>query len=630
MDALHKYIEHKAYNMRVSSLIESAAAGSGHPTSCLSAADIVAVLFFNTMHFDLENFENPDNDRFILSKGHASALLYAVWKELGKLTQQDLLTYRQFDSVLEGHPTFRFAYTEAATGALGTGLSIAVGQALAAKLGKKTYYTYVLLGDGEVTEGANWEAVQVAYHYKLDNLIAIIDCNRLAQSDATIFAHDVERYKKIFTAFGWYAVVVDGHSVEQLMVAFKQVRAIKDQPIIIIAKTFKGHGIEFAQNRLGFHGKAFTNEQLSQALHQLKESFSSASAPVHYDWQHTMPKATVSTAWVKDSDRASVQPEYAPGMSIATRKAYGQTLAQLGDCYENIVSLDADVKNSTYADIFEKKHPTRFFQCYIAEQNMVGMAIGFARRGYIPFVSTFASFFARAYDHIRMAAIGKSPLRLVGSHAGISIGQDGPSQMALEDIALMRCLPESVVLYPCDAVSTSRLMKEMVKYNKGISYLRTTRMDTPVIYDADELFFIGGCKVLRQSSQDHLCVIGAGITVFEALKAYEHLKNLSTPIMITVIDCYSIKPLDKQTIVAAARAAHNTIITVEDHYIQGGMGEAIVSALGNYNVTIHNLAVTALPRSGQPEELLAWAGIDAHAIIQKVIESIDIDGSLKK
>lgn len=610
------FIAHKAYNLRLSSLIESGAAGSGHPSTCLSAADIVATLFFYSMKFDPDNFENPNNDRFILSKGHASALLYAAWKELGKITADDLLTYRQFNSVLEGHPTFRFAYTEAATGALGTGLSVGVGQALTAQLNTMDYTTYVLLGDAEMAEGAIWEAIQVAAHYKLDNLVGIIDCNRLGQSEPTLFGHDVTHFATILEAFGWQTFIIDGHSIADLITTFDAAHVKNKKPKIIIAKTFKGYGVTFAQDKEGFHGKAFTNGDLEEALKELSNSFKN---DIHYSgsyqYKPTLPQPRIEQ---KKITLPLTIPLANFTEEIATRKAFGLALAQLGAVCNTIIALDADVKNSTYTELFEKKFPERFFQCFVAEQNMVGMAIGFARRGYIPFVSTFAAFFSRAHDHIRMAAIGKSPLRLVGSHAGISIGQDGPSQMGLEDIAMMRCLPESIVLYPCDGVSTHALVEQMANYTTGISYLRTTRANTPLFYTKNELFPIGGCKVLRSSALDTACIVAAGITVFEALKAYDFLRNKN--IHISIIDCYSIKPLDATTIINVARSSGNTIITVEDHYIQGGLGEAVCAKLHNTGIQITMLAVTELPRSGKPEELLAWAHIDAETIIKMVMK----------
>ncbi|TET06873.1 transketolase [Candidatus Dependentiae bacterium] len=620
MNQLKQFLEHKAYNLRVSSIRMTSNAGSGHPTSCLSAADLVAALFFYAMHFDPKHIDNPDNDRFILSKGHASPILYAVWKELGALTEKDLLTYRHLDSTLEGHPTLRFPYAEAATGSLGIGLSIGAGMSFAARLDKRDFYTYVLLGDSEITEGCIWEAIEIAAYYKLHNLVGVLDCNRLGQSTETIHGYNVDRYKAKFEAFGWKSIVIDGHNMNQIMEALDKARKDTDQPTMIIAKTFKSYGVEQAEDKLSFHGKAFKKEQLPNILKELKQRFSdAASYNGDYKWKPKLPKGK-SEKSKTCIDIKLQDPSYKHNEEIPTRKVYGQTLAKLGDVCDRIISLDGEVKNSTFAEIFEAAHPDRFIQCFIAEQNMVGMAVGLNRRGFIPFVSTFGAFFTRAFDQIRMAAIGTANLRLVGSHAGVSIGQDGPSQMALEDISMMRSLPGSIVLYPCDAVSTYKLVHQMLEYTKGISYLRTTRMATPVIYSAHEKFPIGGCKLLRQSTKDKACIIGAGITVFEALKAYELLKNEN--ISVSIIDLYSIKPLDTNTIISVAQKAGNKVITVEDHYLEGGLGQAVLYALRNSDIYIDCLAVNQLPRSGKPEELLALCDIDAHAIIKKVKQLI--------
>lgn len=613
-ESVEKLINRVAYSMRCWSVMAPAQVGSGHVTSSLSAADIVAVIFFYAMHYDLHSYENPDNDRFILSKGHAAPLLYAAWHEVGLLTDAEMLTYRHFDSDLEGHPTRRFKYAEAATGSLGIGLSIGVGEALCAKLDKRNYRTYVLMGDSESSEGSVWEAVQLAAHYKLDNLICFIDVNDLGQSTQTILDYDITRYIDIFTAFGWHVLSVDGHDVVALMAVIDQAHEVIGKPVMIIAKTVKGYGVDFAAARQGFHGKAFTGEKAKVALEQLAKNFPDAAHDTHeYGWQPKHPQQSLLTYTGDCSIIALPKSVYKKGMMVATRKAYGQSLALLGDSCDAVVSLDAEVKNSTYADIFEAVHPERFFQCFVAEQNMVGMGIGFERRGRMPFISTFSSFFSRAHDQIRMAAIGQSALRLVGSHCGVSIGEDGPSQMGLEDIAIMRCLPNSIVLYPSDATSTHYLVEQMARYDKGISYLRTTRMETPVLYGPDERFPVGGCKILKKSENDVACVIGAGVTLFEALRAYEILAKEN--IFISVIDLYSIKPLDSSQVISVAKSSNNTIITVEDHYPEGGIGEAVRSVVGNHGLDVHSLAVTRLPRSGKPDQLLAFEGINAEAIV---------------
>lgn len=613
MDQLQQFLAHKAYNLRVSSLIQSAHAESGHPTSCLSAADIVAVLFFHVMQYDPKAFENPNADRFILSKGHASALLYAVWKEVGVLTEQDLLTYRDFDSKLEGHPTFRFPYTEAATGSLGIGLSIGVGEALAGKMNNRTYKTYVLMGDSEISEGSIWEAAQLASYNKLNNLIGIVDCNRLGQSTETMVGAHVDVYANRFEAFGFTPFVVDGHNIEALLNVFEQVQYITDKPIVIIAETIKGYGLDI-EDKQGYHGKGFSQKELPTLLTQIRTCFADEVEDTSsYVWHPKNPPA--ENPIDKNPSIKITPPTYKRDDKIATRKAYGTALVAIGNACEQVVSLDAEVKNSTYAELFEQAYSNRFVQCFVAEQNMVSMGVGMQRRGKIPFISTFGAFLTRAHDQIRMAAIGISPLRIVGSHAGVSIGQDGPSQMALEDIALMRALPNSVVLYPSDATSTHYLVEHMANHHDGISYLRTTRMETPVLYDTQETFSIGGCKVLKESDQDVACVVAAGVTLHEALKAYELLKK--EHIFIAVVDLYSIKPVDTKTLIRLG-AKNNTIITVEDHYQEGGLGEAVRSALADTEITIHSLAVTKLPRSGKPEELLAWCNIDAQAIINIV------------
>lgn len=615
---LKAFLEYKAFNLRKASLLMTTLAGSGHPTSCLSGADLVAALFFYAMYYDPNNSENPNNDRFILSKGHAAPLLYAAWQQVGVISQEELFTYRKIDSVLEGHPTRRFPYTQVATGALGIGLSIGAGMALSALLHKRSFYTYVLLGDGELAEGSIWEAAELASFYRLHNLVALVDCNRLGQSDESLHGHHVDRYAKKFEAFGWKTEIIDGHDMIQIMSALDKARAHKDQPTAIIAKTFKGHGVEMLENKEHWHGKVVSKADINTALEQLETRFPAA---VHYqdnyDWKPQLPAAVSNDGTIQCRDTEIPDVVYKKNDSIATRRAYGNALVAAGRACPAIVSLDGDVKNSTFAELFEAKFPERFFQCFIAEQNMVSMGVGFDRCGDIPFISTFAAFFSRAHDQIRMAAIGTANIRLVGSHAGVSIGADGPSQMGLEDIALMRALPDSIVLYPCDAVSTHQLVGLMVTYNKGISYLRTTRMETPVLYESDERFSIGGCKILRQSANDKVCIIAAGVTVFEALDAYEQLKQQG--VMVSVIDLYSIKPIDAQTVIQVGGASGNRIITVEDHYLQGGMGQAVAYELRNTPITLECLAVTKLPRSGEPKQLLAWAGIDATAIVNAVL-----------
>lgn len=618
LHGLKKFLEHKAYKMRVESLQMTTQAGSGHPTSALSAADMVAALFFYAMRFDPENIKNPNNDHFILSKGHAVPILYAAWKELGQLTQNELLTYRQFGSPLEGHPTARLEYVEASTGSLGTGLGIGAGKALADRLDKRENYTYVLMGDSELTEGSIWEAAEIAAHYKLSHLVGIVDCNRLGQSTETIHGWHAQRYAQKFEAFGWKTVVIDGHDMLQIASALDKARASHDHPTMIIAKTIKGYGVDRVENKEGFHGKVFSKKELEEILPQMEARFTTAAANGNsFQWKPHIP--VVKNSDLQKNEEIIFHPiNYKKGELIATRLAYGQALAHLGGVSKRLVVLDAEVKNSTFADIFEQKYPDRFFQCFIAEQNMVSMGVGFARSNKLPFISTFACFLTRAHDQLRMAAIDQSALKVCGSHAGVSIGQDGPSQMGLEDIAMMRTIPESIVLYPADAQSTQALVAQMAQYDKGISYLRTTREKTPVIYDEHESFEIGGCKVLYSTNADNLLIVAAGITLHEAIKAREQL--LQEGISVAIIDLYSIKPLDTVTLEKIAKTSSEKIITVEDHYLQGGLGQTVAAALVNKGFEVHNLAVTQLPMSGNPDQLLAWAGIDAQAIVKKVRE----------
>lgn len=618
MRADNMFLEHIAYNMRRSILLETSTAGSGHPTSALSATDIVAALFFNTMRIDLVHPENPDNDRFILSKGHASPVLYAAYKELGILSEAELLTYRQFSSVLEGHPMPRFKWSEAATGSLGQGLSIGVGMALAARIDNREFKTYVLMGDSELSEGSVWEAAELAAYYKLQNLVGIIDCNRLGQSGETMHGYHTERYAKKFEAFGWKTFIIDGHDMQEIIGACDKTQKMRDCPSIIIAKTIKGYGVAEAENKNGFHGKVFKKDELPKLLDQLKERFSCAA---HYyveqSWKPLLPQQMPYAHISNNCTEVQLKdPTYERGKQEMTRKAFGQALASLGGICQDVVVLDAEVKNSTYTDLFESKYPERFIESFIAEQCMIGMAVGLQKRGKIPFCATFGAFFTRAFDQIRMAAIGNNALRLVGSHAGVSIGEDGPSQMALEDIAMMRTVFGSIVLYPSDAVSTWKLVNQMVRYDQGISYLRTTRMELPIIYQPTDEFVVGGCKVLMQSEQDKVCVIAAGVTLHEAVKAYHEL--LKEGISISVIDLYSIKPLDQKTILAVASASNKKIITVEDHYLEGGLGQAVICALANSDITVSCLAVEKMARSGKPEELLDYEKINAQAIIAEV------------
>ncbi len=586
-------------------------AGSGHPTSSLSATElIVGLMFGGTFRFDADHPENPNNDRLLFSKGHASPLLYALWTAAGKISEEELMTYRQFGSPLEGHPTVAFRYTEAATGSLGQGLSVGVGMAMNAKfLDKLPYRTYVLLGDSEMSEGSQWEAIQIADYYHLDNLIGIIDVNRLGQRGQTMYGHNLDAYRKRISAFGWETVEIEGHSFPEILDAYEQGLKADGKPVIIIAKTIKGKGVLSVEDQNGRHGVALKQAEFEQALKDI--------GPVDKSIRGEIAKPENLKPFVPEARKAEPV-HYAAGESIATRKAYGKALVRIYPEFPNIVSLDGEVSNSTGAETFKEEYPDRFFEMFIAEQNMVDVALGLARRGKIPFVSTFAAFMSRAFDQIRMSQYSDANLKYVGSHAGVSIGQDGPSQMGLEDIASFRTILDGVVLYPADAVSTDRLVEAAARH-KGIVYIRTTRASTPIIYDSDEQFEIGGSKTLRKSEGDVVAVVAAGITLHEALKAYEELRKEN--ISIRVIDLYSIKPLDLETLQGAARET-GRILTVEDHYAEGGIGEAVKDVLSLSGFPVWSLAVRRTPKSGKPQELLDYEEISSRGIVSKVKEII--------
>jgi transketolase len=595
-----------ANQLRIHSITATTAAGSGHPTSCCSAADVVAALFFGHMKYDAKNPHFYNNDRFILSKGHAAPLLYAAWAENGFVPAAELAKLRQFGNDLEGHPTPRLAFADVATGSLGQGLGVGVGVALSARQDKLDFNTYVLLGDGEIAEGAVWEAASLAGHYKLSNLIAIVDANRLGQSQATAFGHDIGVYVKRFESFGWRVETLDdGHDMEEIMEVLSGV-GLDERPLAIIAKTYKGAGVSFLQDKDGWHGKPLNAEEAAKAIAELQPSAKSGLGVA-------IPAPTALPAPNLAAPASYPAISYKLGDKIATREAYGAALVRVGGANPAVVAMDGDTKNSTYAEKFFKTFPDRFTECFIAEQNLVAVAIGFGTRGHVPFASTFATFFTRAADQIRVAGISMANLKLVGSHVGISIGEDGPSQMALEDIAMMRSVQGSSVLYPADAVATEKLLEEMAK-TRGIQFLRTSRPKTPVIYGNDEQFPIGGAKVLREGTK--VTIVSAGVTLFEALKAADTLK--AEGITVTVIDAYSVKPLGKDVILAAAKKTGNVVITVEDHYPEGGLGDAVAGELSSEGVKVHKLAVNGLPRSGKAEELMAAFGIDAAAIVKKV------------
>ncbi|HEU5381936.1 MAG TPA: transketolase [Ktedonobacteraceae bacterium] len=600
-----------AQQLRVDSIRCTTTAGSGHPTSSMSAADLMAVLMAKYLHYDFENPQNPNNDHLIFSKGHAAPLLYSMYKAAGAITDEELLTLRKFGSRLEGHPTPVLPWVDVATGSLGQGLPIGVGIALVAKYVEKLpYKIFVVLGDSEMAEGSIWEAFDHASHYKLDNVVGILDCNRLGQRGETELGWNTAAYAERAKAFGWTPIVIDGHNYEEIDHAFSHAVTANGQPTLIIAKTLKGKGFSLVENKDGWHGKALSKEQAEQAIQELDPQARSQTYPVQ--------KPAAAQPAPEAARKPIELPQYKPGDSQATRKAYGDALKALGDANPDVLVVDGEVSNSTYAEEFAKAFPDRFFEQYIAEQQMVAAAVGMSVRHKIAFASTFAAFFSRAYDFIRMAAISRANIRLCGSHAGVSIGEDGPSQMALEDLAMMRAVFGSTVLYPSDANQTAQLVACMAEHD-GIVYLRTTREKTPVIYGPDETFAVGGSKVVRQSTSDEATVVAAGITLHEALKAYEQLKGQG--ILVRVIDAYSVKPIDTETLFAAAEDAGNKILTVEDHWPEGGLGEAVMDAFSKRDGTppaIVKLAVQSMPGSGTPAELLEEAGISAHHIVQAV------------
>ncbi len=599
-----------ATRLRIDSVRSTSEAGSGHPSTCCSAAEIMAALFFGEMRYDARDPGNEDNDRFVLSKGHAAPILYAAWAEAGIIPRDAQLTLRRLDSDLEGHPTPRLPWVDVATGSLGQGLCAAVGIALNARRIASEYRTYVLMGDGETAEGSVWEAAAVAAHERLDSMCAIVDVNALGQSQPTQWQHDMQAHATRWSAFGWHALVIDGHDLPAVLDALDQARRTKGRPTVILARTLKGKGISVMEGKGGWHGKAVKKgEELDKALGELQAQFVPEDAPLQ------RPAAPGRRSRPAAKPARLEAPAYTLGDSVATREAYGHAIARLGAADDRVVALDADVKNSTFSEKFEQQHPERFYETFIAEQVMIGAAMGLAARGAIPFPSTFAAFLTRAYDFIRMAAISNVNVKMAGSHAGVSIGEDGPSQMALEDLAMMRAQPNIAVLYPSDAVSTERLVETMA-YHPGPAYMRTSRPKTPVIYGPDETFEIGGLKILRQSSSDVATIIGAGITLFEALKAHEELKTQD--VNVRVVDLYSLQPIDAASLIRCAQESNGRLITVEDHYPAGGIGDAVASAVAGHGFTVTRLAVHEIPRSGMPDQLVDHYGISARHIVAAV------------
>ncbi|MGW7299099.1 transketolase [Streptomyces sp. NPDC054829] len=589
--------------LRVDSVRASAAAGSGHPSSSMSAADLMAVLLAHHFRYDPDRPAHPGNDRFVLSKGHASPLMYAAFKAAGLIDDAELLTFRTLGSALEGHPTpRRLPWVETATGSLGQGLPVGVGIALAgARLDRTGYRVWVLCGDSELAEGSVWEAAEQAAYEHLDNLTAIVDVNRLGQRGPTRYGHDLDAYARRFAAFGWHTVEVDGHDVDAVDRAYGEARSTKGQPTVILARTLKGKGVASVEDREGLHGKPLKDADEAVAeLGGRRENRIRLQEPPDVRMLHA----------VRTGDHEP--PAWDLGEEVPTRDAYGKALAALGTGRGDVVALDGEVGDSTRAELFAKEHPDRYFECYIAEQQMVAAAVGLASRGWVPYATTFAAFLTRAHDFVRMASISGSGINLVGSHAGVAIGQDGPSQMGLEDLAMMRAVHGSTVLYPCDANQTARLVATMAGLD-GVRYLRTSRGKTPVIYPPDEEFPVGGSKVLRSSPTDRLTLVAAGVTVHEALDAAALLEREG--IAARVIDLYSVKPVDRT---ALRRAAEETgcLITMEDHREEGGLGDAVLDAFtdGRPVPRLVRLAVRTMPGSASPDEQLSAAGIDAESI----------------
>jgi transketolase len=603
------FVGEVAQQIRVDGIRCSTKAGSGHPTSSMSAADLIAVLGARHLRYDFSRPKLPENDHLIFSKGHASPLLYGFYKAAGAISDEELMTYRTHGSRLQGHPTPIIPWVDVATGSLGQGIAIAVGVALAGKyLDRLPFHVWVLCGDSELAEGSVWEALDKAGHYGLSNFTAIFDVNRLGQRGPTEYEWDLEVYRQRVEAFGCRPIVIDGHDLHEIDEAFTSARDGGDRPNVVIARTIKGKGFKEIENKDGWHGKALPPDLAEKAIAEL--------GGIRDLRIHVRAPESAGAASPAATDEPVTLPTYAAGDKVATRKAYGDTLRALGARHD-VVALDGEVSNSTHADEFKASYPDRFFEMFIAEQQLVASAVGLSVRGYKPFASTFAAFFARAYDFIRMAGVSEVSIRLSGSHAGCEIGADGPSQMALEDLAAMRAVHTSTVLYPSDPVSTAKLVAQMADL-RGISYIRTTRGAYPVLYGNDDEFPVGGSKVLRQSDRDAVTLIGAGVTLHACLDASDRLAKSGTK--CRVIDCYSVKPIDVATLRDASAATEGRLVVVEDHYPQGGLGAAVMEALALEATPprVTHLAVRGLPGSGTPEELMATAGIDADAIVAAV------------
>jgi transketolase len=649
-DALARRIRHDILTM-------TTRAASGHPTSSLSAVELMTILFFKYLRYDLSDPKNPSNDRVIFSKGHASPLYYALYAAAGVISAKELEGYRLFDSVLEGHPTPRFRYTEAATGSLGQGLSIGLGEALALRLVHSSQFTvhgktnssfamnnepltmnkiprvFVLAGDGELAEGSVWEAAAAASYKKVTNLFLFVDINRLGQSDPTMYAHDLSIYEKRFAAFGWRVVTIergnDMAAVEAAWADAVQGSSLHTAPTVVLAKTQKGAGISVVADKDGWHGKPLPKDMLDAALAELGEVDLTLTGSVQKPSSDVIPGVTRNPSLSKTGSQLGGWDDKLDygDKPVATRRAFGNALKRLGELHPELVVTDGDVKNSTYTELFGKAYPDRFFELFIAEQNMAGVAVGLSARGYHPVVSSFACFLTRAADQLRMASLSGANILVNGSHAGVSIGEDGSSQMGLEDLAVFRAIGGSTVLYPSDAISTERLV-ELALEQKGIVYIRTSRPETPILYSADDTFALGGSRVFdSEGLKPTVTVVAAGVTLHEALSAQKTLN--AEGVGVRVIDCYSIKPIDVATLKKAATETQ-AIIVVEDHYPEGGLGEAVMSALSESSsrrVPIISLAVRKVPRSGRGTELMAYEEIDASAILKAVQSILSLRGS---
>jgi transketolase len=605
-----KMIEEKARILCIHSMRMTTAAGSGHPTSCLSCAEIMAAVFFHAMKFDPKKPNAIEGDRFVMSKGHAAPILYAALAESGVFPVGRLMTLRKIDSELEGHPTPLIPGVDAATGSLGQGLSVGAGLAIGAKRAGSPARIYVVMGDGEMAEGEVWEAAAFAAHAGVTNLTAIADVNALGQSQRTMYQHDMDVYREKFEAQGWRTEIIDGHDTAAVMGALDRARTATDKPTAILARTIKGHGVSFLADKDGWHGKPLSPEQLEKALAEMPPT-----PPLVPEDGHSYARTSLP---VPPDFPAPPAPDYKDGATIATREAYGVALQKLGLVNPHVVAVDGDVKNSTFSETIEKDSPNKLIEGYIAEQNMVALSVGLAAQGMVPFAATFACFLSRAYDQVRMAAVSRASIKLCGSHCGVSIGEDGPSQMGLEDLAMFRAIPGATVFYPSDGFSAERLTETAARI-PGISYIRTSRPKTLNLYTANEEFPVPGFKVLRQSENDAATIVAAGITLHESLKAYDQLK--AKGISVRVIDLYCVKPLDGQKLGAEIRAGHGKLVTVEDHYREGGIGEAVLSALAEAAAlpsAVRHLAVDRVPHSGKADELLDKFGISAKHVVAAV------------